>query len=418
MWLKRTRVNTGKKSYCYIQLVHSYHENGRNCHEVVVNLGREGSFDLSIAKSLVAHLNSGNDSLPSNEIALLSKKLYGPLYLLQNAFVQSRMHQLFCSMPAFSNITPEQISNAVFFIVSYFLLNNSGQMNLLTWVENCFLPWGIAPSAQDMKAALSILNRPNLIYKTILQSPGDWKEPAFCFRCMAGLIYPNRRKKLLPIDISCTHRFYPLQVSPAKSYSDYSRKDHILMIAGGDVPDQPAGNPELLFLCRLEKENSFVNRADVEQTPRITWENGFYQVMQYGSYKVFILYPIGSKEDTSIYEMFLTNSSLDEKLLCQCFYQWSSYQERFYQMIIPPDLHQLWGHNRYQNVISNILHIMLLLSDKLEKEYADWALTAEELLNIMSSVYLAELNIRGKKHRYHTQFTQQQTRLIMKEPPE
>ena len=67
MFLKRTKVRSGKNIYTYLQLVESVWKDGRPTHKVVANLGREDQLDPAQVDRLLASLApyGGRWSLPA-----------------------------------------------------------------------------------------------------------------------------------------------------------------------------------------------------------------------------------------------------------------------------------------------------------------------------------------------------------------
>ncbi|REJ32344.1 MAG: IS1634 family transposase, partial [Bacillota bacterium] len=90
MFLKRTKVRSGKNVYTYLQLVESVWKDGRPTHRVVANLGREDKLDPAQIDRLVASLaayGSGEVHLPAS-VTIHDAREYGTVHVLNHLWRQ------------------------------------------------------------------------------------------------------------------------------------------------------------------------------------------------------------------------------------------------------------------------------------------------------------------------------------------
>jgi len=86
MFLKRTKVRSGKNIYTYLQLVESVWKDGRPTHKVVANLGREDQLDPAQVDRLLASLapyGTGEVQRPES-LAIHDAREYGTIHVLNH----------------------------------------------------------------------------------------------------------------------------------------------------------------------------------------------------------------------------------------------------------------------------------------------------------------------------------------------
>ena len=86
MFLKRTKVRSGKNVYTYLQLVESVWRDGRPTHKVVANLGREDQLDPAQIDRLLASLApyGSGEVHRSESVAIHDAREYGTIHVLNH----------------------------------------------------------------------------------------------------------------------------------------------------------------------------------------------------------------------------------------------------------------------------------------------------------------------------------------------
>ena len=86
MFIKKTKVKSGKNTYTYLQLAESVWRDGRPTHRIVANLGRTDRIDPHQVDRIICALApyGKKELLDPEALKVLGAKEYGPLYLLEH----------------------------------------------------------------------------------------------------------------------------------------------------------------------------------------------------------------------------------------------------------------------------------------------------------------------------------------------
>ena len=156
MWLKKTKVKTLRNDYVYLQLMESRVVDGKSKQVVLSNLGRADKVNMAVVNHLMERLGKGIHMLPPEEMALLSAKDYGVVYLLERLFNQ---HQV---KPFLQDVILRKSGSSscyytLFALIAYYMSHTDGRQPFFAWLNHTYMPHGAEIDYRSIKECFSIL---------------------------------------------------------------------------------------------------------------------------------------------------------------------------------------------------------------------------------------------------------------------
>ena len=119
MFLKRTRVRSGKNTHTYLQLVQAYREGGRPRQRVVATLGREDQIDPAQIDRLVASLApyGSRKRVGDADVSLLPGRAFGHVWALEHLWRELRLDRILedLARPRFARFSLPDVVEAIVF---------------------------------------------------------------------------------------------------------------------------------------------------------------------------------------------------------------------------------------------------------------------------------------------------------------
>lgn len=428
LFIKRTRVKTSRGDKFYLQMVHTYYDNGHVRQRLIANLGREDKIDPAYAAALVRALNEGkSDALPAEQIGLLKTRAYGDLFLLANIFNWVGLQRFFSDVGILKN-GRASLADDVFIFVAYAILCKDVHLDIDGWLDTYYLLGKAKPSGKRLLEAVGVLCGKDIVSNAVC-SMWEAKAAAADRKNDMRLHFVSktriRRGGLMPkavdMDVVMDSDLLPRCVLPSKQgISDARPGDCIVGEAYGSIEAmaERLGQSGLQYILKYDphgEPDAFARRLrelGMEKGEYLPLEGRGFRESRLGSRRIVIFRPqpgfapeisAGFKEPRDI---FIANTDMDctrfgRLIACQ-----EMLSEHLLEFVYPPDP-GLDVSNVYDTVF-NVALIKLICFHYIEARVEDGWL-AEDVLSVMREIRAAEITCGKSSRLVHTCFSPRQS---------
>ncbi len=443
MWLKRTQVKSGGRVYTYLQLVESVWQNGKSRHRVIANLGRENQIPESIQGALLAALSDdhSDDVLDPTIMRLLGEKRYGPALALHRVAEFLGMCRGIGDMALLRGGSSFDAQAALILMLYVCLSTDEDANSLLEWVSRNYCPHSDPLDSHALAKALKVVSSHRLIRELIAQlaGTGSDEDDYFSFLVPCRVSTPDGRTEMVFVHVSTGRGFVPLKALPMRpgrtrrALTTHATEVPMML----DVSEVPctlskafwsSGRPLAVRVGTNFKGRLFGIVSPKEMTLARCEQEGFVAAseIQFRACKIRGVECIVVRSNTDDRghgngisreprDLVVYRGGISPHEVMQAYRKFQTFEDAFYELKIPKELAGMFQSN-WHYLVQSLVNLRLMgtyIEARIESRLSACGvpLTTSQAMAELSSLRTVELKCARTNRRYHTPFTEMQTRI-------